>query len=108
MGELQAIGYAGQPTSAVFRPVRPAQAVLVDLVTLFTREPHKRGRYHPFGLQMNTTVTGELTCWGLCEQGHWWGLVTYPITFGPHKRYLTHWIPAWVLRPVDRTEVPAP
>ncbi|WP_441964519.1 hypothetical protein [Mycolicibacterium houstonense] len=99
MGELQGIGYGGQPTSAVFRPVDPAQGVLVDLIALFPREPHSNGRYQPFGMQMHRTVEGQLSCWGLCEQGHWWGLVTYLISFGPHERPVTHWIPAWVLRP---------
>ncbi|MCC9184815.1 hypothetical protein [Mycolicibacterium mageritense] len=98
MSELQAIGYSGQPTPDPFRPVTPAQTVLVDLCTLFPREPHRRGRYAPRGLQMNKTVEGKLTCWGLCEQGHWWGLVTYPISFGPDTRPVTHWIPAWLLR----------
>lgn len=101
MGELQGIGYGGQPTSAVFRPVVPTQGVLVDLIALFPREPHSNGRYQPFGMQMHKTVEGQLSCWGLCEQGHWWGLVTYEIAFGPDKRPVTHWIPAWVLRPAS-------
>lgn len=99
LGELQGIGYGGQPTSAVFRRIDPPQGVLVDLIALFPREPHSNGRYQPFGMQMHKTVEGELNCWGLCEQGHWWGLVTYQIAFGPEKRPVTHWIPAWVLRP---------
>lgn len=63
------------------------------------REPHLTGRYHPMGIQMNKVVEGKLTCWALCEQGRWWGLVTYRIRFGPHEKAVTHWVPAWVLRP---------
>ncbi len=98
MGELQAIGYCGQPVREVFRQVDPPRAVLIDLGRLFPREPHSNGRYHPFGLQMHGIVEGELTCWGACEQGAWWGLVTYPIKFGPNSRPVTHWVPAWTLK----------
>ena len=45
-----------------------------------------------------TVVEGRLTCWAICEQGHWWGLVTYAIAYGPRRRSVTHWIPAWVLK----------
>jgi hypothetical protein len=89
---------AGMPGPSVFRRVDPPQVVLVDLATLFPRAPHQRGRYQAGGLQMHAVVEGKLTCWGLCEQGHWWGLVTYPITFGSTTRSVTHWVPAWVLR----------
>lgn len=98
VGELQSIGYGGQPTAEVFRPVDPPQAVLVDLCHLFPREPHSTGRYHPHGLQMNKIVEGRLTCWAVCEQGQWWGLVQYPISFGPQSKTVTHWIPAWMLK----------
>jgi hypothetical protein len=50
---------------------------------------------------MHGVVEGKLTCWGMCEQGNWWGLVTYPIAFGPKEKTVTHWIPAWVLRRKD-------
>jgi hypothetical protein len=99
-------GYAlGRPAPAVFRRVDPPQRVLVDLSTLFPRAPHSagRGRYHPGGLQLHAVVVGRLTCWGRCEWGQWWGLVTYSIVFGPQARPVTHWIPAWVLKP----DVPA-
>ncbi|MCP3811801.1 hypothetical protein NLX62_05580 [Mycobacteriaceae bacterium Msp059] len=99
MGDMQAIGYGGQPVRDAFRVVRPPATVLVDLVALFPREPHLTGRYHPMGIQMNKVVEGKLTCWALCEQGRWWGLVTYRIRFGPHEKAVTHWVPAWVLRP---------
>jgi hypothetical protein len=46
---------------------------------------------------MHKVVEGRLTCWGLCEQGAWWGLVTYSITFGASERPVTHWVPAWML-----------
>ena len=98
MGDLQSIGHGGQPTPVVFRAVDPPQDVLVDLVALFPREPHSRGRYHPFGLQMHKVVRGELTRWGMCEQGHWWGPVSYPVSHGPKSDLVTHWIPAWMLK----------
>jgi hypothetical protein len=98
VGELQSIGYNGQPVQQAFRPVEPPMAVLVDLSALFPREPHSRGGYNPAGLQMHAVVEGRLTCWAICEQGHWWGLVTYPIAYGPKRRSVTHWIPAWVLK----------
>ncbi len=97
--ELQPIGYGGQPVREVFRSVQPAQSVLLDLTTLFPRQPHSRGRYHPFGLQMRKVVEARLTKWAVCEQGEWWGLVTYPITYGPRSADVTHWVPAWVLKP---------
>ncbi len=64
VGDLQAIGYCGQPVREVFRRVDPPRIVLIDLGRLFPREPHSDGRYHPFGLQMHAVVEGELTCWG--------------------------------------------
>ena len=83
---MQAIGYGGQPTREGFRRVDPP------------RQPHCRwGRHHPLGLQMHGVVEAELTCWGLCEQGAWWGLVTYRVRFGTQQRPVTHWIPAWML-----------
>ena len=36
----------------------------------------------PTGLQMHPIVEGRLSCWGLCEQGFWWGLVTYEVAYG--------------------------
>ncbi|KHO20934.1 hypothetical protein QQ44_22035 [Mycolicibacterium setense] len=99
MGDMQAIGYGGQPVRDVFRVVRPPATVLIDLVALFPREPHSLGRYHPCGIQMARVVEGRLTCWALCEQGQWWGLVTYAVRYGAESRTVTHWVPAWVLRP---------
>ncbi|ORB26687.1 hypothetical protein [Mycolicibacterium parafortuitum] len=95
---MQEIGHGGQPLRTVFRRVHPARTVLIDLVALFPREPHCDGRYHPKGLQMDVIVEGTLTCWGLSEQGRWWGLVTYPIRHGGEKDRVTHWVPASVLR----------
>ena len=43
-------------------------------------------------------VDGRLTCWGMCEQGFWWGLVTYEIAYGARRNRVTHWIPAWTLK----------
>jgi hypothetical protein len=98
VGDLQAIGYGGQPVPEVFRVVRPPQIVLVDLATLFPRRPHQTGHYQPLGLQMHKVVEGQVSCWGICEQGQWWGLVTYEIAYGTKKKAVTHWIPAWVLK----------
>jgi hypothetical protein len=98
VGELQSIGYNGQPVQQAFRPVEPPIAVLVDLAALFPREPHRASGYNPAGLQMHSVVDGRLSCWGICEQGHWWGLVTYAIAYGPRRRSVTHWIPAWTLK----------
>ena len=98
MGELAGIGYNGQPVRPPFRPVRPPVPVLIDLTTLFPRRPHRAGRYHQHGLQMDKVVAGKLTCWGLCEQGEWWGLVTYFIAYGSDRKAVTHWVPAWTLR----------
>jgi hypothetical protein len=61
--DLQAIGHSGQPTREVFRPVEPPRTVLIDLATLFPRQPHQRGQYTPMGLQMHSVAEGKLTCW---------------------------------------------
>lgn len=47
---------------------------------------------------MDTIVEGRLSCWGLGEQGGWWGLVSYDVSFGGDKQAVTHWVPAWVLK----------
>ena len=98
VGDLASIGYNGQPVRNPFRVVRPPITVLVDLTVLFPREPHRSGRYHAGGLQLHKVVEGRLTCWGICEQGDWWGLVTYPIAYGSKRKTVTHWVPAWTLR----------
>jgi hypothetical protein len=98
VGELQSIGYNGQPVQQAFRQVDPPVAVLVDLAALFPREPHRPGGYNPAGLQMHSVVEGRLTCWAICEQGYWWGLVTYDIAYGARRKSVTHWIPAWMLK----------
>ena len=89
MGELQSIGYNGQAVQQAFRRVDPPVTVLVDLAALFPREPHRAGCYNPAGLQMHSVVEGRLTCWGVCEQGYWWGLVTYEIAYGPRRKPVT-------------------
>ncbi|WP_396925401.1 hypothetical protein [Mycolicibacterium sp.] len=106
MGDLTSIGYNGQPLRPPFRPVYPPEPVLVDLTVLFPREPHRTGRYHPHGLQMHKVVKGTLSCWGLCEQGDWWGLVTYDIAYGPKRKAVTHWVPAWTMRRDDARRQP--
>jgi hypothetical protein len=98
VGDLASIGYNGQPVRNPFRVVRPPITVLIDLTVLFPREPHRTGRYHANGLQLHKVVEGRLTCWGICEQGDWWGLVTYPIAYGSKRKTVTHWVPAWTLQ----------
>jgi hypothetical protein len=98
VGDLASIGYNGQPARNPFRVVRPPITVLIDLTVLFPREPHRSGRFQPNGLQLHKVVEGRLTCWGICEQGDWWGLVTYPIAYGSKRKTVTHWVPAWTLR----------
>lgn len=98
MGRLGSIGYSGQPVGSPFRVVRPPVAVLVDLTALFPREPHRSGRYQPNGLQLHKVVEGRLSWWGICEQGDWWGLVTYSVAHGAEQSTVTHWVPAWTLR----------
>ena len=100
MGDLASIGYNGQPVRPPLRPLRPPVPVLVDLTVLFPRQPHRVGRYHPYGLQMHRVVAGWLRCWGLSEQGVWWGLVSYDVVYGSDRRAVTHWVPAWTLRRV--------
>lgn len=98
MADLASIGYQGAPLRPPLRPVRPPVPVLIDLGALFPRRPHSSGRYHPQGLQLRKTVTGTLSCWGLCEQGEWWGLVSYDVSYGAQCRAVTHWVPAWTLK----------
>ena len=99
MNRLASIGYNGQPLRPPLRPVRPPVPVLVDLAALFPRHPHQKGRHQPRGLQLHKVVTGTLSCWGLCEQGEWWGLVSYDVVCGAESRAVTHWVPAWMLLP---------
>jgi hypothetical protein len=98
VGDLASIGYNGQPARNPFRVVRPPITVLIDLTVLFPREPHRSGRFYANGLQLHKVVEGRLTCRGMCEQGDWWGLVTYPIAYGSKRKTVTHWVPAWTLR----------
>ncbi|UXA20718.1 hypothetical protein [Mycobacterium sp. SMC-4] len=95
---MQKIGYGGQPLPPVFRRVDPPTPVLVDLVALFSRQPHCSGRYHPNGLRLDAVVEGLLTGWGRAEHGGWWGLVAYPVKHGGQQHTVTHWVPAWVLK----------
>ena len=95
---MASIGYNGQPVRPPLRPLRPPVPVLVDLTVLFPRQPHRVGRYHPYVLQMHRVVAGWLRCWGLSEQGDWWGLVSYDVVHGSDRGAVTHWVPAWTLR----------
>ncbi|MUL75715.1 hypothetical protein [Mycolicibacterium sp. CBMA 226] len=99
MGDLPAITDTGRHARANFRRVDPPCAVEIDLGTLFPRQPHRSGGYQAGGLQMHLVVRGQLICWGRSVESEWWGLVTYPIAFGLQQKTVTHWIPAWVLRP---------
>ncbi|MDH6247259.1 hypothetical protein [Mycobacterium sp. OTB74] len=102
MGDLPSIVDTGrQSTQDCFRRVDPPRTVQIDLAALFPRQPYHRDNYQPGGLQMHTVVQGQLTCWGRCVKGQWWGLVTYPIAFGLQRRTVAHWVPAWVLKMVD-------
>lgn len=105
MPGLADIGYHGQPLRPPVRPVRPPVPVLLDLTALFGRQPHGARRYQPNGLQLHRIVAGTLSCWGLCEQGDWWGLVTYDVAYGAQRRPVTHWVPAWTLRRAGPPEV---
>lgn len=96
---LAAITDTGRHPPTEFRRVDPPRSVLVDLATLFPRQPHSRRRYQPGGLQMHLVVRGQLTCWARSVHGDWWALVTYPVAFGQRARPVTHWVPAWVLKP---------
>ena len=98
VGDLPSIGYNGQPLRDPFRLVRPPIPVLIDLTVLFPREPHRTAAITRNGLQLHKVVEGRLTCWGICEQGDWWGLVTYEIVYGSKRKAVTHWVPAWILR----------
>jgi hypothetical protein len=98
VGSMKSIGHTGQPVRPTFRRVDPPVVVLVDLAAVFPREPHRGGGYHPAGLQMHAVVEGSLSCWGLCEQGHWWGWVAYDVAYGSQRRSVAHWVPAWTLR----------
>ena len=37
-------------------------------------------------MQMHKVVEGSLSCWGICEQGDWWGLVTYEVAYGSRRK----------------------
>ncbi|WP_076480737.1 hypothetical protein [Williamsia sterculiae] len=95
-------GDLGQPRRKVFYKVGH-KAVLIDLGALYPRVAHHSGRYHPKGLQVDKVVTGVLTGWHLSEWGHWYGRVTYTVAAGVWEEQVTHWVPAWVLRPVKDT-----
>ena len=76
MAGMKPIGYNGQPLRG--RSARSGQPCrsLIDLNRVVPRRPHRDGHYHPHGLQLHKVVEGTLSCWAVCEQGDWWGLVT--------------------------------
>ncbi|AFA73459.1 hypothetical protein GPOL_c24300 [Gordonia polyisoprenivorans VH2] len=77
------------------------RAVLIDLNALYPQTPHHSGTYHPDGLQIRKVATGVLTEWGLSEWGEWYGKVTYTLSARDRQESVTHWVPAWALRPAD-------
>lgn len=98
MGMRAIGGDSGQPRGPAFLRVGH-RAVLIDLAALFPQAPHHAGNYQPDGLQIRTVVLGVLTEWGRGEWGDWYGKVTYPIAARDRREEVTHWVPAWALRP---------
>src|SRR6476660_7827762 len=98
MGELQAIGYNGQPVQQAFRRVDPPVAVQVDLAAVFPREPHRTGGYNPAGLPMHSIVEGTMSCWGVCEQGYWRVRVREEIAYGARRKSVTQCRLTWTLK----------
>ena len=98
MTNLASIGYNGRRCGPRCARCDRRSPVLVDLGAIFPAPPAPHRALPPAGTADAQVVTGTLSCWGLCEQGEWWGLVTYDIRFGPHCRAVTHWVPAWTLR----------
>lgn len=94
-------GDSGQPRGPAFVPVGH-RAVLVDLNALYPQTPHFSGIYHPDGLQIRSVHLGVLTEWGRSEWGEWYGKVTYTIIAKGRAEQVTHWVPAWALRPAER------
>lgn len=91
-------GDSGQPRGPAFVRVGH-RAVLIDLASLFPQPPHHDGVYQPDGLQIRTVTLGVLTEWGRGEWGDWYGRVTYSVTARGRREEVTHWVPAWALRP---------
>ncbi|GAB91001.1 hypothetical protein [Gordonia rhizosphera] len=93
-------GDSGQPRPPAFVRVGH-KAVLIDLNALYPNAPHFSGEYHPDGLQIRSVHLGVLTEWGRDEWGAWYGKVTYTIAAKDRQEKVTHWVPAWALRPAD-------
>ncbi len=101
MGDLASIGYNGQPAAQSVSGGASADHCADRSDGALSARAAPVGRYHANGLQLHKVVEGRLTCWGICEQGDWWGLVTYPIAYGSKRKTVTHWVPAWTLRRND-------
>ena len=94
---MRSIGYNGQPAREPFRRVDPPVPVLVDSSALHPPPPHR--------LQPGRS-TGEPRC-ARCapvvgshpNTACGCGLVTYTIDYGPRCGSVTHWMPAWMLKP---------
>lgn len=100
---MQSIGGdTGRPHSAAFVRVGH-RAVLIDLSALYPNSPHFDGVYQPDGLQIRAIHLGVLTEWGRDEWGAWYGKVTYTITARNREERMTHWVPAWALRPAPES-----
>ncbi|MFW0786065.1 hypothetical protein AAFP35_16245 [Gordonia sp. CPCC 206044] len=98
---MQSIGGdSGRPRRRAFVPAGH-RAVLIDLGALFPSAPHFSGTYHPDGLQIRSVRLGVLTEWGIDEWGAWFGKVSYTVVAKGREEKVTHWVPAWALRPAD-------
>ena len=91
-------GDNGQPHGQAYYPVGH-RAVLIDLAALFPTPPHFEGRYQPDGLQIRAVHTGVLTAWMKDEWGCFFGRVTYTVKAKDREEKVTHWVPAWALKP---------
>ncbi len=91
-------GDNGQPQRPAFYRVGH-KPVLIDLAALYPNAPHFEGTYCPDGLQIRSVHRGVLTEWARSEWGDFFGKVTYKITAKGPEDEVTHWVPAWVLKP---------
>lgn len=98
--EMRAIGGdSGRPGNASAFHHVGHRAVLIDLAALFPTPPHFEGRYQPDGLQIRSVHLGVLTAWSMDDWGCWFGRVTYTVKTTSREEQVTHWVPAWALRP---------
>lgn len=97
--DMPAVGPdARPPQRQIYRDVQPV-TVLVDLRALFRPAAFSNRVPEPHGLQVGRIVTGTLTAWSIAEGGDWFGRVTYMVITGHRHEEVTHWVPAWAIRP---------